>query len=83
MGSSSEGNSPINALLKRKDILVSDATREKNRLAKYRAIYTPEAIIISAESMLTRLNDELARKVIIHSKITAVLWSWLTTTPRA
>lgn len=43
------------------DILVSDAIREKNQLEKYRATHTPEAIIISAESMLTRLNDELAK----------------------
>lgn len=50
----------LSALLKRRDLLVSDATREKNRLEKYRATYTPEVIIVSAESMLTRLNDELA-----------------------
>ncbi|EGD0985812.1 IS110 family transposase [Salmonella enterica subsp. enterica serovar Bareilly] len=51
----------LSALLKRRDLLVSDATREKNRLEKYRATHTPEAIVISAESMLTRLNDELAK----------------------
>lgn len=51
----------LSALLKRRDLLVSDATREKNRLEKYRATQTPEAIIISAESMLTRLNDELTK----------------------
>lgn len=51
----------LSALLKRRDLLVSYATRERNRLEKYRATHTPEAIIISAESMLTRLNDELAK----------------------
>ncbi|MHC2045557.1 IS110 family RNA-guided transposase [Klebsiella pneumoniae] len=51
----------LSALLKRRDILVSDAIREKNRLEKYRATHTPEAIIISAENMLARLNDELAK----------------------
>lgn len=50
----------LSALLKRRDHLVSDATREKNRLEKYRATYTPQVIIVSAENMLTRLNDELA-----------------------
>ncbi|PLR29058.1 IS110 family transposase, partial [Chimaeribacter arupi] len=50
----------LSALLKRRDILVSDSVREKNRLEKYRATHTPEVIIMSAESMLIRLNDELA-----------------------
>lgn len=30
----------LSALLKRRDVLVSDATREKNRLEKYRATHT-------------------------------------------
>lgn len=50
----------LSALLKRRDLLVSDATREKNRLEKYRATHTPHVVIVSAENMLRRLNDELA-----------------------
>jgi hypothetical protein len=61
MDSPAEEIRHLSALLKRRDLLVSDATREKNRLEKYRATYTPEAIIISAESMLARLNDELTK----------------------
>ncbi|EBI7725228.1 IS110 family transposase [Salmonella enterica] len=50
----------LSALLKRRDFQVSAATCEKNRLKKYRATHTPEIIIVSAENMLVRLNDERA-----------------------
>ncbi|EFH7886072.1 IS110 family transposase [Escherichia coli] len=50
----------LSALLKRRDLLVTDATREKNRLEKYRATHTPHVVIVSAENMLRRLNDELS-----------------------
>ncbi|MHA0917327.1 IS110 family transposase [Kosakonia cowanii] len=50
----------LSALLKRRDLLVSDAVREKNRLEKYRATHTPEVIILSAERMLARLESEMA-----------------------
>lgn len=35
----------LSSLLKCRGLLVSDATREKNRLEKYRATYTPEVIL--------------------------------------
>lgn len=50
----------LSSLLKRRDLLVADAVREKNRLEKYRSTNTPEILIQSAEKMLLRLNEEIA-----------------------
>lgn len=60
------------------DILVSDAIREKNQLENI-ALHTPEAIIISAESMLTRLNDELAKIELVRAEnINFCIYSFIT-----
>ncbi|EAP2381073.1 IS110 family transposase [Salmonella enterica] len=49
----------LSALLRRRDALVADSTREKNRLEKCRAADCPPVISESIESMLQRLNLEL------------------------
>lgn len=49
----------LGSLLRRRDALVADSTREKNRLEKCRATDCPPVINESIESMLQSLNSEL------------------------
>ncbi|ELS3173114.1 IS110 family transposase [Enterobacter ludwigii] len=49
----------LSSLLRRRDALVADSTREKNRLEKCRATDCPPVISESIESMLQRLSSEL------------------------
>ncbi|MDZ7320098.1 hypothetical protein N4G41_00415 [Kosakonia sacchari] len=65
----------LSALLKHRDLLVSDAARENNRLEKYRATHTPEGIIMSAENMLARLNDQLAEiELMLKQPLESHIW---------
>lgn len=50
----------LSSLLRRRDALVADRTREKNRLEKCRATDCPPVISESIESMLQSLSSELA-----------------------
>lgn len=49
----------LSALLRRRDALVTDSTREKNRLEKCHVTNTPSAIIESIENVLQNLTAEL------------------------
>lgn len=49
----------LSALLRRRDALVTDRTREKNRLEKCRATDSPPAVTESIESVLQSLSTEL------------------------
>ena len=49
----------LSSLLRRRDALVADSTREKNRLEKCKAADYPPVISKSIENMLQRLNSEL------------------------
>ncbi|EFC9752331.1 IS110 family transposase [Escherichia coli] len=51
----------LSALLRRRDALVADSTREKNRLEKYLATDTPSVIAESVEAMIGQLNAEIKR----------------------
>nr|WP_241391644.1 transposase [Yersinia frederiksenii]ULG20008.1 IS110 family transposase [Yersinia frederiksenii] len=48
----------LRALIRRRDTLVADTTREKNRLEKSSATHTPSDVMVSIENMLRRLKDE-------------------------
>lgn len=49
----------LSALLRRRDALVTDSTREKNRLEKCRETNTPNVVIESIENVLRSLSSEL------------------------
>lgn len=49
----------LSALLRRRDALVTDSTREKNRLEKCQATDTPLAVTESIENVLRNLSAEL------------------------
>ncbi|EBA7283954.1 IS110 family transposase, partial [Salmonella enterica] len=51
----------LSALLRRHDALVTDSSREKNRLEKCRATDTPAAVAESIENVLRNLSAELQR----------------------
>lgn len=51
----------LSALLRRRDALVTDSTREKNRLEKCRATDTPPTVAESIENVLRNLSAELER----------------------
>lgn len=48
----------LSSLLRRRDTLVTDTTREKNRLEKANSTHTPSDVIESIERMLCYLNEE-------------------------
>lgn len=49
----------LSALLRRRDALVTDSTREKNRLEKCRVTDTPPVVAESIENVLSNLSAEL------------------------
>jgi len=62
----------LNALIRRRDALLSDAVREENRLEKYQSTHTPADVICACLRMIRLLREEVkATEQLIKTHIKA------------